>query len=240
MEPMVLRPRQPRQLVVGPMALRPGIDPTLDRWGKSCLRAMRSQRIWMMRNRRDQLGPILRERPSQGACTSWPGKENEQTGAGSIHSLLRVARIPVRATFYILIVKLCRRVLWAPTILQHTPLRAKRSSAERGGCGWLPAPQGLLGLFIFVSWWAACAARQPLHAQGLGGRGQTRREPGRRGTLVRPYARGVHQKGRRTPSGVRGWGWSAGGRGTLSPPLPLPARPSPSLSPVVSPPLPRR
>ena len=34
---------------------------------------------------------------------------------------------------------------------------------------WLvPAPQVLLGLFIFVSWWAACAARQPLPAQGLG------------------------------------------------------------------------
>ena len=71
-----------------------------------------------------------------------------------------------------------------------------------GFCGWLPAPQGLLGLFIFVSWWAACAARQPLHAQGLGGRGQTRREPGRRGTLVRPYGAWRPPKG--TPHPVRG------------------------------------
>ena len=87
----------------------------------------------------------------------------------------------------------------------------------------------------------ACAARQPLHAQELGGRGQTRREPGRRGTLVRPYARGVQQKDAAPQPGCTGGGGHAAG-GCATPRSPSPILlvlllPCPLWSP---PPLPRR
>ena len=96
---------------------------------------------------------------------------------------------------------------------------------------WLVACTAGASRFVYICELVGCMRGSPATpCSRARGRGQTRREPWRRGTLVRPYARGVQQKDAGTRDRGCGRGVTSGRLRTDADalPPPLPARPSPS------------
>ena len=78
-------------------------------------------------------------------------------------------------------------------VTAYAPSRQKVECGARGV--WLVACTAGASRFVYICELVGCMRGSPATpCSRARGRGQTRREPWRRGTLVRPYARGVQQK----------------------------------------------